>query len=397
MAWNKKYQGGDKKTAYVTCAPCGKAGIQSWAFIHRLSDPRWQNCTHCSGPFPRVPGQAKGKVKPRAAPAGGEEDEGEAEPTEEEDADEVDEFDQANFITTAVYNTYFVSQPQKSAARATKEKSWASRKEEAHTLILADKFDEAQEMLRAIKEEQRVFMDVQDDAPAEPQLIDHKGLKQLSAEFDKLVTVGEAKVKKLVKFELMVERLKNEYNAVKTAEAMVLKRIDSNHELKVKQERQQKDLEMPLEAAKYPAQYIQKLADLKAKKEQMEMDLAKLPEEYAQLHSQAEAAMREEHKDGAPAKKPRTNDDEAAQGEVEFVEQIPGASQAGSAAASSGAAACAKVITIAAEGDGDKEKHVKEQQHKKEAERLAAARVDKLSSSQRKKKDKTKAAGGRKH
>ena len=161
--------------------------------------------------------------------------------------------------------------------RAAKEKSWASRKEEAHTLILADKFEEAQEMLRAVEEERRAFVDVQDNDPAELRVIDHKGFKQLSAEFDKLVTVGEAKANKLVKFEITVERLKNDYNAAKTAEAMVLKRTDSNHELKM-------NPEMPLEAAKYPAQYIQKLAILKAKKGKMELDLAKVPEGCAQLH-----------------------------------------------------------------------------------------------------------------
>jgi hypothetical protein len=109
---------------------------------------------------------------------------------------------------------------------------------------LRDKFGDANMVLLAIKAEQLAFVDITDKDTGELLLIYPKGLKQLTTELDKMVTVGEAKLKKLVKFELMVNVLKGEYNAVKTVEAMVLQRIDGNRELKVRQDRQQKDLEM---------------------------------------------------------------------------------------------------------------------------------------------------------
>lgn len=130
-----------------------------------------------------------------------------------------------------------------------------------------------------------------------------KGHKELSAELDRMTNVGAAYLDKFLKHEKLASEAKARCYAPVAAKAMVEKRIEDDRELKTRSEEQSKEEEAELDNAALPEEALQEIANLKTERETPEKALNSYQGKLADIISKGKAKLKEEHKDGGPAKK----------------------------------------------------------------------------------------------
>ena len=125
----------------------------------------------------------------------------------------------------------------------------------------------------------------------------------MSAELDRMTNVSAAFLDKLLKHEKLASEAKARYYAAVAAKAMVEKRIEDDRELKKRSEEQSKKEEAELDNAALPEEALQEIANLKTEREMAEKALNSYQGKLADIISKGKEKLKEEHKDGGPAKK----------------------------------------------------------------------------------------------
>lgn len=228
---------------------------------------------------------------------------GEEVPKDEEAADEEEkEVQPIDLINETIFLNYFVVEGSKAKEKIVKEKEWDELMNRAAAKGREGDLAEAMRIIQQIKDEQEKF-DAEGEDHVETEPLCSKGHKQLSAELDRMTNVSAAYLDKLLKHEKLASESKARYYAAVAAKAIVEKRIEDDRELKKKIEEQSKEQEADLDNAALPEEALKEIADLKAERETAEQALNSYQDKLAAIISKGKEKLKEDHKDGGPAKK----------------------------------------------------------------------------------------------
>lgn len=213
------------KKAYLVCAPCYAAGTVSWMWNFNIVKDTWVRCELCDKPFIAPEGHPQpARVEEREGPEGG--DDGGPEATSP--------------FSPQRPGVQLVCGAQAEVAatigRLAKESECETLGEQAMQLIKAGNSEQGTALLKKADLDKDGFKNDIDPADMQPARLTPWELKELMGE-----VAWEANVHRIVKYEKLVDTMKNEFQAVKLAVAMVQGRIDDDHALKVRADKQERD------------------------------------------------------------------------------------------------------------------------------------------------------------
>ena len=286
-AWSRwGDRGGDKgKWTYTVCKVCVGTDNAAWVWDHKMKSDNWRACRHCGTEWgigsPTVQGgQAGAKQHEEKGSAGN------------------------SILNETINKRFFTLSRKKEARRTEKEEQWKTLRVQAAELGEQGKEEEAMEVLKAIKEQKEAFEEEPED-DTEPEPLSPLEAKQLSAELSRVHNLAGHFLEKYLKLERQLKEVRAKHDEAVMAEVRLEKRQSDDYEQKKRLATKAEEMEAELHDDKLPADMLEAKAGILREIAKAEKELLGAKEKMTVFSADAAKKMRDEHKDGLPAKRHR--------------------------------------------------------------------------------------------